>query len=98
MRILLVKKNMRIQEIIKYSGNIYQIQIMVLNCLRNILTKIVWKYLSVNEYAIDLLKERVEYEKNLSKDEYNQLGDDNKIDWLNMSLNKNAIELVKDRL
>jgi len=59
---------------------------------------IFWEYLSANHYAVELLKKRFEYEKSLSKAEYNGLPINHKIDWSRISTNKNAIELIKDRI
>ena len=59
---------------------------------------IFWAYISSNHYAVELLKKRFEYEKNLSYAEYSRLPFNNKIDWLQISKNKNAIDLIKERL
>jgi len=59
---------------------------------------IFWGYLSSNHYAVELLKKRFEYEKNLSYAEYSRLPFNNKIDWLQISKNKNAIDLIKERI
>jgi len=59
---------------------------------------IFWGYLSYNHYAVELLKKRFEYEKSLSKAEYNRLPTNHKIDWVRISRNENAIELIKDRI
>ena len=42
---------------------------------------------------ISAIKERIEYENKLSKEEYENLGD-NKIDWRELSTNSNTIELL----
>ena len=55
-----------------------------------------WKYLSENPNAIDLLKIRIEYEHNLSSEDYNNLR--HKIDWCKLSANPNAIDLLKIRI
>lgn len=57
--------------------------------------KIHWNELSENEYAIDLLRDRIECEKSLSKEEYKKIS---KINWKKMSKNINAIELLRDRI
>tara|TARA_B110001450_G_scaffold164962_1_gene153819 strand:- start:1048 stop:1269 length:222 start_codon:yes stop_codon:yes gene_type:complete len=50
--------------------------------------------LSVNPNAIDLLKERIEYENNLTKKEFNNLKYLYKIDWELLSYNSNAIDIL----
>lgn len=57
--------------------------------------KIDWNELCGNEYAIDLLRERIECEKSLNKDEYKKLS---KINWKKLSKNINAVELLRDRI
>jgi hypothetical protein len=57
--------------------------------------KIHWNELSENEYAIDLLRDRIECEKSLSKEEYKKIS---KINWKKLSKNINAIELLRDRI
>ena len=44
-----------------------------------------WNYLSANKNAIDLIKERIEYERTLTQNQYNDL--QSKIDWRNLSGN-----------
>ena len=58
--------------------------------------KIVWSLLSnnTNPRAIDLLRERIFQENNMSKKDYKKLG--NKIDWASLTTNPNAIELLKE--
>ena len=46
---------------------------------------------------ISAIKERIEYENKLSREEYKNLGD-NKIDWERLSGNPNAIDLLKERV
>jgi len=46
---------------------------------------------------ISVIKERIEYENRLSREEYEKLGD-NKIDWFRLSANPNAILLLKERI
>jgi hypothetical protein len=60
--------------------------------------KIFWSQLSSNQFAVDLLSKRFEYEKNLSDQEYNRLPFNHKIDWVQLSSNDNAIELIKNRI
>ena len=67
----------------------------VLELLKFNRNKIDWNELSGNENAIELLKERIECEKNLNKDEYNKLS---KINWKKLSGNINAIEQLKERI
>lgn len=61
--------------------------------------KIVWKNLSKNKdpAIIELLKERFEYEKGLSNEEYLKVEYKKKIDWHILTQNNNAIELLKNR-
>ena len=54
-----------------------------------------WWYLSDNPNAIELLKERVDYENTLSKKEFGRLVGYNGINWDLLSKNPNAIELLK---
>ena len=58
--------------------------------------KIHWNELSENEYAIDLLRDRIEYEKKLTQKEYEDLEDTDKIDWYLLSQNNNAVELLRE--
>ena len=44
-----------------------------------------WDNLSANKNAIDLIKERIEYERTLTQKQYNDL--QSKIDWRNLSRN-----------
>ena len=55
-----------------------------------------WINIYANPNAIDLIKERIQYEATLTKEEYNDLdiNEDNKIDWIGLSSNPNAIELL----
>jgi len=46
---------------------------------------------------ISVIKERIEYENRLSREEYEKLGD-NKIDWFRLSANPNGILLLKERI
>lgn len=57
--------------------------------------KINWNELSENEYAIELLRDRIECEKSLNKEEYKKIS---KINWKKLSKNINAIELLRDRI
>ena len=54
--------------------------------------------LSQNPNAIDLLKERIEYEKSLTDEEYNKLEDRDKINWYGLSENPNGIDLLRKRI
>jgi hypothetical protein len=60
--------------------------------------KISWYHLSQNQNAIELLRDRVKYEKSLGQEKYNSL--QNKIDWTNSigGCNKNAVILLRDLL
>ena len=60
--------------------------------------KIIWCELSKNSNsdAIKLLKKRIEYENNLSREEYYDLEGRNRIDWNQLLQNPNAIDLLKD--
>ena len=62
--------------------------------------QLAWDYLSKNKNPeiIEFLRERIEYENSLSKEEYNSLGI-NIIDWKYLSLNsrnKSIINLLKE--
>lgn len=69
-------------------------EIIILSKCNNIF----WANLSYNPHAVELLKKRFEYEKSLSKEEYNRLPFCNKINWVIISMNENAIELIKKRI
>ena len=60
--------------------------------------KIIWCELSKNSNpdAIELLKNRIKYENNLSREEYYDLEGRNKIDWNELFKNPNAIDLLKE--
>ena len=64
----------------KLSGNPNAIKLLDRNK-----DKIVWAYLSSNSGAIELLKERIEYEIKLKKKDYALLS--NKIDWDSLAAN-----------
>jgi len=72
-----------------------------LNCNHRVkekLNKISWHYMSKNQNAIELLRDRIKYEKSLGQEKYNSL--QNRID-LTYSLggcNKNAVILLRDLL
>jgi hypothetical protein len=57
--------------------------------------KIVWRYLSINPNAFELIKERVEYEESLQTEEYYKLRIYNRLSWKYLSGNPCAIELLK---
>ena len=46
-----------------------------------------WSMLSENPCAIDLLKEKIEQEKSMDKEEYKNLSDDKKVNWLKLTIN-----------
>ena len=60
--------------------------------------KILWRMLSSNKNAINLLKKRMDYENKLSRRSYNKLSIYNIINWHTVSKNPNAIELIKERI
>ena len=60
--------------------------------------KILWRMLSSNINAINLLKNRMIYENKLSQQSYNKLSIYNIINWHIVSSNPNAIELIKERI
>jgi hypothetical protein len=60
--------------------------------------KFLWRMLSSNKDAIDLLEKRMEYENKLSRKSYNKLSIYNIINWHIVSKNPNAIELIKKRI
>ena len=51
-----------------------------------------WEYLSANPNAIDLIKERIEYERTLTQKQYNDL--QSKIDWKYLSKNPSIFTTV----
>lgn len=57
--------------------------------------KINWNALSKNSFAIELLKEKVQSEKNMTKEEYNKLENNKKINWKYLSANECAIDILK---
>ena len=57
--------------------------------------KIDWNALSKNSFAIELLKEKVQSEKNMTKEEYNKLENNKKINWKYLSANECAIDILK---
>lgn len=61
------------------------------------INKLSWPTLSMWCSNATILNDRVIYEKSLSKDEYNMLGD-NKILWSAISANKYAIGIIKERV
>jgi len=60
--------------------------------------KILWRMLSSNINAINLLNSRMIYENKLSQQSYNKLSIYNIINWHIVSSNPNAIELIKKRI
>ena len=60
--------------------------------------KFLWRMLSSNVNAINLLHKRMIYENKLSQQNYNKLSIYNIINWLIVSSNPNAIELIKERI
>jgi hypothetical protein len=60
--------------------------------------KFLWRMLSSNVNAINLLHKRMIYENKLSQQSYNKLTMYNIINWLIVSSNPNAIELIKERI
>lgn len=81
----------------KIKGNEIDTENNALNRLAKC-NNIFWGSLSSNPYAIELLKKRFEYEKELSVAEYLSLPFNHKINWVRISKNENAIELIKDRI
>jgi hypothetical protein len=94
------EKNVTDEEYIKIDWEVLCYTQNVFDILTSYPENILWKYLSRNEdpAIIELLRQRFEYEKQLSREEYEKLDDIVKIDWLNLSKNKNAIELLRDRV
>ena len=60
--------------------------------------EILWRILSSNKNAIDLLRKRMDYENSLSKKRYQNLNMYHMINWDIVSKNPNAIELIKERI
>jgi hypothetical protein len=56
--------------------------------------KINWLLLCLNENAFDLIKERYEYERCLTPEEYKKLKYSNKLDWKSLSENKGLFVAV----
>ena len=54
-----------------------------------------WSMLSENPCAIDLLKEKIEQEKSMDKEEYKNLSDDKKVNWLKLTINSEDIDILK---
>jgi hypothetical protein len=59
---------------------------------------IVWYNLSLNPSAIELLRERIDKEKKMSRDELDGLDLYKKINWDRLSTNPNAMELLKTKI
>ena len=57
-----------------------------------------WSMLSENPCAIDLLKEKIEQEKSMDKEDYKKLKADEKVNWLKLSMNPEAIDILKNIL
>lgn len=57
--------------------------------------KLVWKSLSGNPCAIEMLMKQAEYENSLSKEEYDALDEENKIGREILSTNRESIEILK---
>jgi hypothetical protein len=61
------------------------------------LNKISWHYMSKNQNTIELLRDRIKYEKSLGQEKYNSL--QNRIDWTYGGYNnKNTVILLRDLL
>ena len=60
--------------------------------------EILWRILSSNKNAIDLLRKRMDYENSLSDRRYHNLNMYHMINWDIVSKNPNAIELIKERI
>jgi hypothetical protein len=56
--------------------------------------KIYWNYLSLNPNTIELIKERIDYEKSLSIDEYENLKWNKRINYDYLSENTDIFMLV----
>ena len=54
-----------------------------------------WSMLSENPCAIDLLKEKIQQEKSMDKEEYKNLKVEEKVNWLKLSMNPEAIDILK---
>ena len=54
-----------------------------------------WSMLSENPCAIDLLKEKIQQEKSMDKEDYKKLKADEKVNWLKLSMNPEAIDILK---
>ncbi len=60
--------------------------------------KIHWNELSENPNAIELIREKIKDENELSQEALNDLDYRAKIDWVHISNNPNAIELLEEKL
>ena len=60
--------------------------------------KIHWNELSKNPNAIELIREKIKDENELSPEDLNDLDYRAKIDWVHISNNPNAIELLEEKL
>ena len=76
----------------KLSSNPCQDAIKLLKENRD---KIDWYWLSKNPKAIELLKEKIKKENQMSEEELEELNPYQKISWINLSINPAAIELLK---
>lgn len=54
-----------------------------------------WNVLSSNPCAIELLREKIENEKSLTKEEYEKLDEDKKVNWFKLSKNYEAVDILK---
>ena len=54
-----------------------------------------WSMLSENPCAIDLLKEKIEQEKSMDKEDYKKLKVEEKVNWIKLSMNSEAIDILK---
>ena len=71
-----------------------------IDLLKKNIDKIHWFRLSrnPNPNAIELLRERIEYENSLTKEELDYLNYSEQINWSNLAANPNAIDLLKERI
>ena len=66
------------------------------NQLKDFENIVAWNVLSGNKGAIDLLREKIQMEKNMPSSEYELLEDTEKINWSSLSENPEAIKLLKE--
>ena len=88
-------KELKIQIVEKYKS-LFPIKYVLRDWIP--IDKIHWNELSKNPNAIELIKEKIKSENELTREELNNLDYRSKIDWVYISDNPNAIELLEEKL